>query len=81
MYQITLKMARLNKGLTLKEAAKIGGITPRTLSKYEKDSGKAKFDPFMRLVKAYGVSINQIAIGKENEIMASLIENINKVVA
>ncbi|WP_227011774.1 helix-turn-helix domain-containing protein [Paenibacillus lutimineralis] len=74
-------MARLNRGLSLKEAAELGGITPKTLKKYEKDSGKAKFDPFIRLLKAYGVSMDHIAIGKEDEIIGNLLKTINKVVA
>ena len=40
--KITLKAARVNAGLTQKEAAKKIGISYQTLSDYEKDGSKIK---------------------------------------
>nr|DAT97885.1 MAG TPA: Helix-turn-helix XRE-family like protein [Caudoviricetes sp.] len=40
--KITLKAARVNAGLTQKEAAKKIGISYQTLSEYEKDESKVK---------------------------------------
>ncbi|MFF3922596.1 helix-turn-helix domain-containing protein [Paenibacillus lactis] len=80
MFQITLKMARMNSGLSLEQAAKIAGVTKRTLKRWEQDSGKAHLASVMCLLRAYGTSWEHVKFGKEEEILSELIQNINKVV-
>lgn len=57
---ITLKSARVNKGLTQAQAAKEIGITADTLSNYER--GKSYPDvPIIKKIEAvYGVSYSEI---------------------
>jgi transcriptional regulator with XRE-family HTH domain len=57
---ITLKAARVNKGLTQKEAAKLLGIGEKTIAMYE--SGKTFPDVQMikKIEELYGVSYNEI---------------------
>lgn len=60
MEKITLKAARINKGLSAKEAAKRAGITEDTLYRYEAGKGSPKIEVALRLCEAYGVSIDVI---------------------
>lgn len=57
---ITLRAARVNKGLTQKEAAKMLGIGEKTIAMYE--SGKTFPDVQMikKIEKLYGVNYNDI---------------------
>lgn len=46
MYQITLRAARTNRGLTLDEVARLVDRTPKTIAKYESDSTSIPRDLF-----------------------------------
>lgn len=81
MYQITLKMARLNSGMTLEEAAKVAEISPSTLIEWERDGGQAELYPALKLLHAYGISINHVRFAKEEEVISEFLKNISKVVA
>lgn len=57
---ITLKAARVNKGLTQIEAAKRLNISPDTLYKYEKGATFPDIPVLKRIEKLYEVSYNDI---------------------
>lgn len=65
--QITLKAARINKGLTLKDAAEQFGIHLSTLSKYEADSTNVPRSFFSKLEGVYGIPVSFIYFGKEED--------------
>ena len=63
-----LRVARLEKGLTLREAAKVTGVDKATISAVERNKRKPFDVTLSRLAKGYGVSISQLVeepIGKE----------------
>lgn len=66
MFQITLRAARVNCGLTLKEVAEITGKSPETLGKYEKDSTKLPRDLMEQLVGIYKIPKEHIFFGSES---------------
>lgn len=55
MPKITLKAARVNAGLTQKEAAKRIGISYQTLSEYEKDASRIKLATLKKICSVYGL--------------------------
>ena len=64
--KVTLKAARVNKGLTQTEAAKRIGITVDTLANYEK--GKTYPDvPVLKKIEAvYGIGYNNLIFLPDN---------------
>ena len=58
--KITLKAARVNAGLTQKEAAKKIGISYQTLSDYEKDGSKIKVSVLNKMCSVYGLPVEYI---------------------
>ena len=71
MISISLRSARVNAGLTIKEAANIIGIHHETLSKYEKDSSDIPMSLLNKLSDLYQIPTDYI-LGK----MYDLIRNI-----
>lgn len=67
--QMSLKAARVNAGLTSKEAAEAVGVHYQTLTKYEKDSSDISFSLLEELSNLYQVPINNIFLGKEYELI------------
>jgi len=68
MEQITLKAARVNVGLTQKEAANALGVSNKTLSNWENGvsvPGADKIDPICTL---YGKSYNDIIFLPNNSL-------------
>lgn len=57
---ITLKAARVNAGLTQKEASKLLGISPITLRNYEKNKTKPDIEIAEKIAKLYGTTIENI---------------------
>lgn len=57
---ITLKAARVNRGLKQSEAAVMLGITPNTLRKYEKCQGFPSIPMIKKIEEVYGLSYNEI---------------------
>ena len=53
---ITLKSARVNKGLTQAQAAELIGITTDTLSNYERGKSYPDVPIIQKIEKVYGVS-------------------------
>lgn len=67
MPKITLKAARVNAGLTQKEAAKLIGIHFQTLSKYEEDSSNIPFSLVEKASEIYELPISCFFLGKKYE--------------
>lgn len=57
---ITLKSARVNKGLTQVKAAKLIGITPDTLSNYERGKSYPDVPIIQKMEQVYGVSYSEL---------------------
>lgn len=55
MPRITIRAARVNVGLTQKEAAQKLGITTNTLASYEKDSGKLSLEMLKKMSDLYKI--------------------------
>lgn len=70
--QISLKSARLNCGLTLKEASEAIGIHHQTLSKYEKDSSNISISLLNQLSNLYQIPKDYIFLGKEYELIRKI---------
>ena len=60
MAKITLKAARVNAGLTQKEAAAKIGISKQTLSAYENGKRFPEPEVIRRVEEVYGLSYNNI---------------------
>lgn len=58
--QVTMKAARINKGLTQKEAAERLGISLTTLSNYECGKSFPDVPVIQKIEKLYSVSYNDI---------------------
>lgn len=65
--KITLRAARVNLGLRLKDAAAIFGIHHETLAKYELDSGNVPRSFFIQIESVYGIPEEFIYFGKQEE--------------
>ena len=57
---ITLKMARVGKGLTQTEAARQIGVTDTTLRKYEKGKSFPDVPTIKKIEALYGVTYDQL---------------------
>ena len=58
--EITMRAARVNVGLSQKEAAKALGINKNTLAGYELGKAIPKMDVAKKMSKLYGVSTDDI---------------------
>lgn len=65
--KITLRAARVNRGLTQSEAASEFGIHRDTLWKYELDSSNVPRRFMLQVEKVYGIPLDYIFFGKESE--------------
>ena len=64
--KVTLRAARVNKGLTQNEAAKRIGITVDTLANYEKGKTYPDVPVLKRIEVVYGVSYNHLIFLPDN---------------
>lgn len=60
--KISLKAARVNKGLLIREVAEIMGVTETTISNWELGKTKPTFDKVEELCSLYGISVDNIRI-------------------
>lgn len=67
MIKITLKAARVNLGLTLKDAAVHFGIHYETLARYENDSSNVPLTFYNLLESVYGIPTENIYFGKKED--------------
>ena len=58
--KVTLKAARVNKGLTQIEAAKMIGVTVDTLANYEKGKTFPDVPVLKKIEEVYGVGYNNL---------------------
>lgn len=63
---ITLRAARINRGLTLKAVAGMTGKHAETISKYEIDSTEIPRDLSLKLLDIYKIPDRNIFFGKES---------------
>ena len=73
MIKLTLRAARNNLGLTLKEAAEQFGIHHETLAKYEQDSTNVPRVFFLRIESVYGIPVENIFFGKQKEMRKEIL--------
>lgn len=64
MPKITIKAARVNAGLTQRQAAKLLGINPDTLSRYESGRSVPRVDMIEKMSKLYCIDKQYIFLGK-----------------
>lgn len=64
-FKISLKAARVNKGLTQKQASCAVGINKSTLMKWEQGKTSPDGIKLIALCKLYGVSLNHIFLQSE----------------
>lgn len=64
MPKITIKAARVNAGLTQRQAAKMLGINPDTLSRYESGHSIPRVDMIDKMAKIYCIDKQYIFLGK-----------------
>lgn len=67
MIKLTLKAARVNKGMTQKEAATKFGVHYQTLASWEKDNSEMAHSKIKLIPEIYGIPMKNIFFGKENE--------------
>lgn len=66
-YKITLRAARINCGLTVKDVATKTGKCIDTISKYESDSSSIPHELMITLLELYKAPFDLIFFGKESE--------------
>jgi len=64
---MTLRAARVNCGMTLKDASERFGINKETLSNYEKDSTNVPRTFFIQIEEVYKVPVDNIFFGKQSD--------------
>jgi len=70
-FLITLRAARVNRGLTLKEVSLQVGKSEATISKYESDSTSIPRDLMEALCALYGAPKDIIFFGRESDFIGS----------
>ena len=68
--KITLKVARVSKGLTQREAAKLIGVTVDTLANYEKGKTYPDIPILKKIEEVYGVEYNQLIFLPNNNALS-----------
>ncbi len=76
MYRISWKAARVNRGLTLKSAAKMSGRSVDTIQKYEKDSSNIPRDLMVALLNIYQVPVDMVFCGVESDLIGTFEESL-----
>ncbi|GHN43047.1 helix-turn-helix domain-containing protein [Lactobacillus delbrueckii] len=64
MPKITIKAARVNAGLTQRQAAKKLGIAYQTLSNYESGASVPRVDMIEKMAKTYRIDKRYIFLGR-----------------
>ncbi|MDB1684977.1 helix-turn-helix transcriptional regulator [Enterococcus durans] len=72
MFQLSLKSARVNAGMTTKEVAERVGVHHQTISKYEKDSSDISVSLLNELSDLYQVPVDYIFLGKEYDLIRTI---------
>lgn len=69
---LSLSACRSNSGLTLREAAKLIGISYQTLQKYEKDSSNIPVSLLNKLSELYQVPNDYIFLGNKYDLIRTI---------
>ena len=72
MFQLSLKSARVNAGMTAKEVAERVGVHHQTIGKYEKDSSDISVSLLNELSELYQIPVDYIFLGKEYELLRTI---------
>lgn len=72
MFQLSLKSARVNAGMTTKEVAERVGVHHQTIGKYEKDSSDISVSLLNELSDLYQVPVDYIFLGKEYDLIRTI---------
>ena len=67
-FKITIRSARVNKGLTQEQASKALGIHETTLLRWEKDSTNIEYHMAKKMAELYKVSDEFLFFGKDTTI-------------
>lgn len=65
MIKISVKAARVNKGLTIQDAAKELGVSTSTLSGYENGKPNPRFEMLEKMSALYGIPVENLRPVKE----------------
>lgn len=65
-FKITLRAARTNSGMTVKEVAHLAKKSPATISRYEADSSEIPWDLLSTLLEIYSVPQEHVFCGEES---------------
>lgn len=60
--KITLRAARVNKGMTQKDVAEIGGIGLSTIGAWERGTAEPDYLQLLGLASLYGVNVDAILL-------------------
>lgn len=63
--KITIRAARVNKGLLIPDAAKQIGISPRSLLSYEHMITQPTISVALKMAEVYGININDLIFFKK----------------
>lgn len=66
-FEITLKAARINTGISKKRAVAVTGISKKKLDKWEHNSGKIQLDAAAKLAFLYGLPLKNLWFGKAKD--------------
>lgn len=72
MIEVSLRAARVNAGLTLKEASDFVSIHHETLSKYEKDSSDIPMSLLNKLSILYQMPTDNIFLGNRYDLIRTI---------
>ncbi|HHY26425.1 MAG TPA: helix-turn-helix transcriptional regulator [Desulfitobacterium dehalogenans] len=75
--QFTPKGLRELHGLSLSEASREIGIDSKTLKKYELDPGRMRVSAIFKIARFYGVSVDCIYFGADQECAAANKQRLN----
>lgn len=65
-FGLTLKQARLNKGMTQEQLAEIFGVTNRTISRWERGVNLPDYDLLLQISTYFEIPVNEILTGEKN---------------
>lgn len=65
MYTISLEAARINAGLSQRDAAKTIGVNVSTLSNWENGKTSPDIDKFRKMCEVYGCPADIVFLGKK----------------
>lgn len=68
-FKLTWRAARVNKGYTQQEVAKLSGRNIDTVNKYERDSTEIPHDLMVLWLRLYGVPSDMIFCGPESDLI------------